>query len=121
MLIHFRIFAVASATLSSTIPAGANDTEIRPGNTVMVDMNGNFTGYMTDMTRTYALGDIEELALRAHQCSIDICHALADMARPGMEAKALYEKAEEMAKEAGLQPYFMGDRKSTRLNSSHAT
>lgn len=103
-------FAMGGAGLDGSIPAGANDTEIRPGNTVMVDMNGNFTGYMTDMTRTYALGDIEELALRAHQCSIDICHALAGMARPGMEAKALYEKAEEMAKEAGLQPYFMGHR-----------
>ncbi|WP_290451537.1 M24 family metallopeptidase, partial [Duncaniella muris] len=89
---------------------GANGNTIKPGNTVMVDMNGNFDGYMTDMTRVFALGNVDPLALKAHQCSIDIHRELCAMMRPGAEAKALYAKAEEMVRECGLHPYFMGHR-----------
>ena len=32
---------------------GADGTVIKAGQPVMVDVNGNYTGYMTDMTRIY--------------------------------------------------------------------
>lgn len=103
-------FSMGGAGLDPSLPVGANGTLLRPGMTVMADMNGDFTGYMTDMTRTYSIGRIDERAAFAHQVSIDICRALAEMGRPGVEARALYEKALEMAKEAGLEKYFMGHR-----------
>ena len=103
-------FAMGGEGLDPSLPVGANGNTIRPGNTVMVDMNGNFDGYMTDMTRVYALGEIAPLALKAHQCSIDIHRELCAMMRPGAEAKALYAKAEEMVRERDLHPYFMGHR-----------
>ncbi len=105
-------FAMGGAGASPSLPVGANGTLISPGHTVMVDVNGNYTGYMTDMTRTFAI-DPERLpaeALRAHQISIDICQRLADMGRPGTEAKKLYETALNMATEAHLEDYFMGHR-----------
>lgn len=103
-------FAMGGQGLDPSLPVGANGNTIKPGNTVMVDMNGNFNGYMTDMTRVYALGEISPLALKAHQCSIDIHRELCAMMRPGAEAKALYAKAEEMVRERDLHPYFMGHR-----------
>lgn len=103
-------FAMGGQGLDPSLPVGANGNTIKPGNTVMVDMNGNFDGYMTDMTRVYALGEISPLALKAHQCSIDIHRELCAMMRPGTEAKALYAKAEEMVRERDLHPYFMGHR-----------
>ena len=103
-------FAMGGAGLDPSLPVGCNGTEIRPGESVMADVNGNYTGYMTDMTRTFALGELSTIAIKAHQCSIDICRELSAMARPGTPAKALYVKAEEMAKEAGLHEYFMGHR-----------
>lgn len=103
-------FAMGGAGIDPSIPAGADGSIIKPGCTVMVDANGNFTGYMTDMTRTFRVGDIGEKAEHAHRCSIEICAHLAKMARPGMEARELYEEAERMAREAGLAEYFMGHR-----------
>ncbi len=103
-------FAMGGAGMDPSLPVGANGTLIRTGMTVMVDMNGDFTGYMTDMTRTFALGEIAEKAHQAHQLSIDICSTLAKMGVPGVEAKVLYEKAEQMVTEAGLTDYFMGHR-----------
>ena len=101
---------MGGAGADPSLPVGADGTILRPGMTVMVDVNGNYTGYMTDMTRTFVLGDISEQALRAHQLSIDICNAVAQEGRPGVKASALYEKAMEMAREAGLEQYFMGHR-----------
>lgn len=103
-------FAMGGAGMDPSLPVGANGTLITPGTTVMVDINGNYNGYMTDMTRVFALGDLEPLAERAHKCSIDIHHALCDMMRPGTPAKALWEKAEQIVTEADLKPYYMGHR-----------
>lgn len=104
-------FAMGGEGLDPSIPVGANGTVIRPGFPVMVDVNGDYTGYMTDMTRMYIAGDdIPAEARRANQLSIDICDALAAMMKPGTEAKTLYEKAAAMAEEGGMAEYFMGHR-----------
>lgn len=103
-------FAMGGEGMDPSLPVGCNGTVIKPGNSVMVDVNGNYTGYMTDMTRTYYVEEIGDLARKAHECSIAICHRLAELGRPGTEAKALYEEAEKIAREAGLHEYFMGHR-----------
>lgn len=103
-------FAMGGAGADPSLPVGADGREILPGTTVMMDLNGNFTGYMTDMTRVFYLGDIPQLARDAHQCSIDICRMFEREALPGVEAKSLYEKAVEMVKERHLEEYFMGHR-----------
>ncbi len=103
-------FAMGGAGLDPSLPVGADGTPIKPGDTIMVDMNGNFDGYMTDMTRVFALGESAPLAIEAHKCSIDIHRELCKMMRPGTPAKELYAKAEEIVKERNLQHYYMGHR-----------
>ena len=103
-------FAMGGEGMDPSLPVGCNGSLIRPGNTVMAYVNGNYTGYMTDMTRTFRLGAISDLAVKAHKCSIDICHRLAKEGKPGTEAKRLYEIAQEMVNEAGLHEYFMGHK-----------
>ena len=82
--------------------------QIHKGEPVMVDANGNFTGYMTDMTRMFAIGDISQEARKALRCSVRICDELAAMAIPGAEAKELYRRALEIATDEGLADNFMG-------------
>lgn len=103
-------FAMGGHGAHPSLPVGADGSIIKRGQTVMVDANGNFTGYMTDMTRVFSLGKIADEALRAHECSRRICHTLAMEARPGSEAKKLYERAIEIVKEENLEDFFMGHR-----------
>lgn len=103
-------FAMGGAGMSPSLPVGACGEEIKPGQSVMIDMNGNFNGYMTDMTRTFACGTLPEKAIKAHQCSIGICHELARLGKPGAECKSLYERAVEIAHQAGLSDCFMGHK-----------
>lgn len=103
-------FAMGGAGLDPSLPVGANGDLIRPGDTVMIDMNGNFTGYMTDCTRTFAVGELPQQAIDAHHCSIDIHKAIMKAAVPGAKCSDLYKMAEEMADKAGFKRYFMGHR-----------
>lgn len=104
-------FAMGGEGLDPSLPVGCNGSVIRRGETVMADINGNFTGYMTDMTRCFAqMENLPQRALEAHQTSIDICDTLADMGRPGVEARTLYEKALAMARDSGFESEFMGHR-----------
>lgn len=101
-------FAMGGEGLDASLPVGCSGSIIRPGYTVMVDMNGNFTGYMTDMTRSFYVGTLDEHAAKAHRLSIDIHHALLSFIRPGVEAKAAYNLAAEMVEKAGESDFFMG-------------
>ncbi|MDE6582201.1 MAG: Xaa-Pro peptidase family protein [Duncaniella sp.] len=106
-------FAMGGSGMDPSLPVGADGTLIKNGMTVMVDMNGDYTGYMTDMTRIYCVGPVENLpgqVRKAHECSIRIHRELVKMLVPGTEAKALWQRAEEIAREEGLHEYFMGHR-----------
>lgn len=103
-------FAMGGGGLNSSLPVGCNGTIIRPGHTVMVDMNGNFTGYMTDMTRTFYVGSLDSHAAKCHRLSIEIHHALQTFIKPGVSAKDAYNLAAEMVTKSGEQDYFMGHR-----------
>lgn len=103
-------FAMGGGGVDPSLPVGADESVISDGHSVMVDVNGNYTGYMTDMTRTYYLEHLSNEARDAHQCSIDICRALERMGTPGTPAKLLYEEAERMVRERHLENYFMGHR-----------
>ena len=101
-------FAMGGAGLDSSLPGGCNGTVIEPGMSTMVDLCGNFTGYMTDISRTYSVGTLSELAYKAHDCSVAIHHAIVAMARPGVKAADIYNLSRTMAEEADLAQYFMG-------------
>ncbi len=101
-------FAMGGAGLDSSLPGGCNGTVIEPGMSTMVDLCGNFTGYMTDISRTYSVGKLSDLAYKAHNCSVAIHHAIKEMARPGVKASEIYNLSRSMAEEAGLAEYFMG-------------
>lgn len=103
-------FAMGGRGIDPSLPVGADGSTIKFSYPVMVDMNGNFNGYMTDMTRCYIAGNIPPEVAHAHQISRDICRVIAEQARPGKSAKELYELALEIATNAGLDSYFMGHR-----------
>lgn len=103
-------FAMGGAGLDDSLPIGCNGTTIHPGQTVMVDVNGNFTGYMTDLSRVYSLGEIPEKARHAHAVSLEIEQTVMSMARPGVAASELYDKALAIARDRKVEDYFMGHR-----------
>lgn len=103
-------FTMGGSGVDTSLPVGAANNTILSGQTVMIDMNGAFNGYQTDMTRIWALDNIPELAQRAHDCSIKILRTLEEIAIPGLPVASLYEKAIDIVKEENLSEFFMGHK-----------
>ena len=74
----------------------------------MVDLGGNFNGYMGDMSRVFSIGKLSEEAYTAHQVCLDIQEKIASIARPGIPCEMLYNTAIEMVTQAGFADKFMG-------------
>ncbi len=101
-------FALGGAGFDRIIPVGSNGTVIREGATIMVDGGGNFTNYVTDMTRVFTLGKLPDIAYRAHQCALEMQDMLMNYAKVGEPTATIYEKCIEIAKRESLSQYFMG-------------
>lgn len=101
-------FALGGAGTSPTLPLGACGQAIKEGQTIMVDMAGNYSPWMTDMTRVFSVGKTSELAYKAHQVSIDIQNKLMETSKIGTSCAEMYNIALEMVKANNLEPYFMG-------------
>ena len=84
-------FAMGGAGADASLPVGASGEPIVAGKTVMVDACGNFNGYMTDMTRCFRVGEVSELAMKAHELSISVNRRLAQFG-VGTPAKQLMRK-----------------------------
>lgn len=101
-------FALGGEGTDPSLPGGVNGTLLQAGQSLMVDMGGNFYGYMGDMSRVFSIGKLPEKAYAAHQTCLEIQEAVTAMARPGTVCEDLYNTAIEMVTKAGFADYFMG-------------
>jgi Xaa-Pro aminopeptidase len=101
-------FALGGSGIHPCLPIGASKDLITEGTAVMIDMAGNFTAYMSDMSRVYAFGKLPEIAYRAHQVSIEMNQWLLEEVKPGMVCSDIYNRTLEMAGKAGFSANFMG-------------
>jgi len=98
-----------------TNPIGANGSVLKIGNSVMVDMGGNFTGYMDDITRTFSIGKLSEKAYKAHQVAIDIEDLIQEAMKEGAICEEVYDIAVKKAAREGLADCFMGTTQQARF------
>lgn len=101
--------------MDSSCPLGANGTVLKEGTAIMVDMAGNYTAYMTDMTRVFSVGKLTDLAYRAHQTSLKIQSEIENVARPGTSCAELYNIALQITESEGLESYFMGTKQQAKF------
>ena len=101
-------FALGGKGLDPSLPGGVSGTLLQAGQCFMVDMGGNFYGYMGDMSRVFSIGRLPEQAYTAHQTCIEIQEEIAAMAKPGTVCEDMYNNAIEIVTKAGFADYFMG-------------
>lgn len=101
-------FALGGAGLDPALPGGLNGSLIKEGQSVMVDLGGNFYGYMGDMSRVYSAGRLPDKAYEAHAVCLRVQDAVASMARPGAVCEDLYYAGLEIVKQSGWADCFMG-------------
>lgn len=108
-------FALGGSGMDASCPLGANGTILKDGTAIMVDMAGNYTPYMTDMTRVFSVGKLTEEAYRAHQTSLTIQNEIENVARPGVVCSELYNIAAGIAEKEGFAGNFMGTKQQAKF------
>ncbi|WP_321520141.1 Xaa-Pro peptidase family protein [uncultured Bacteroides sp.] len=108
-------FALGGKGLSPALPGGLNGTKLEKGTTVMVDLGGNFNGYMCDMSRVFSVGKVSEEAYKAHQVCLEIQSEVIAMAKPGAVCETLYNKSIDIVTKAGFKDQFMGTKQQAKF------
>jgi Xaa-Pro aminopeptidase len=94
--------------LHPSYPQGASERMLRPREPIFLDWAPVFGGYVVDMTRVAAIGDLDDDLTHAFAVALAIQEEVAKGLRPGATGEALWARARAMAEEAGLGDRFMG-------------
>jgi len=107
---HVRVdfVIVAAGANSASAHHETGDRVIHPGDPVVVDIGGTTeSGYRSDSTRTYAVGEPPAEFGTAYDVLLRAQMAACDQARPGVTAESVDAAARDVLTEAGLGPYFV--------------
>lgn len=108
-------FALGGKGIDPLLPLGSANKVLKSGTSVMIDMAGNYTPYVSDMTRTFSVGKLPEEAYRVHQLSIDINNQIAQFAKEGVACSDVYDRTMEIVAENKMEDYFMGTTQQARF------
>ncbi len=107
---HGRVdFAIVASGPNGASPHHtASDRVIREGDTVVVDIGGTMpSGYCSDCTRTYVIGQPPDDFAAYYQVLKDAQDAACAAVRPGASAESIDAAAREPITAAGYGPYFV--------------
>lgn len=108
-------FALGGKGLDPSLPVGMNGTQLKEGQSVVVDIGGNFYGYMCDMSRVLSIGKLGDEAYAAHQVCLEVQEKIASVAAPGVPCEDLYNVAIDIVTRAGFADRFMGVSQQARF------
>lgn len=97
---------VASGKRSAMPHGVASDKSIEQGDMITIDFGCYYNGYVSDMTRTFALGDPGEELKKIHQIVLDANLKVTDQIKAGITGKDLDAVARDYITEKGYGKAF---------------
>ena len=99
---------ISGAGVTHAIPQGPSVNRFQRGIPLLVDYGGGYNGYITDETRTFALGELKDIFLKGHAVAQAIIEETMDFAKEGIIGTEVFMKALHRTEREGLDEYFMG-------------
>src|SRR5512134_3163276 len=96
----------------SSGPNGANphaspgDRKLQAGDLLVVDWGAGYDGYISDLTRTFAVGEVEDEYLKIHRIVQEANAAGWRAAKPGVPCANVDKAAREVIEQTGYGLYF---------------
>ena len=98
---------IVSAGPNSANPhASPSDRLLQAGDLLVLDFGASYQGYISDITRTFALGEIDPEYAHIAQLVLEANTAARNLARPGITAHAVDQAARSTIAHAGYGEYF---------------
>ena len=79
----------------------ADDTPVRPGDPVVIDMGANYRGYRSDLTRTFAVGGPDDTFRRIYTTVLRAQQTAIQEVRAGMTGEEIDSIARQVIADAG--------------------
>lgn len=98
--------SIASGERTSLPHAGTSDRKLEAGDLVWVDLGASINGYVSDITRTFALGPLDTELARAYELVLAANLAACRAAKPGVTAEYLDEVARAVIRAGGFGEQF---------------
>jgi Xaa-Pro dipeptidase len=87
--------------------SSASERPLQPGDLLLFDCGATYRGYMGDITRTFAVGDLDPELTAIYEVVKKANVAARQYAGPGQEAQAVDRVARQVIEEAGYGQYFI--------------
>ncbi len=97
---------VSSGPNSANPHAVPSDRKLRPGDLLVVDWGAAVDGYISDLTRTFAVGKVDEEYRKIHQIVLEANAAGRAAAQPGVPCANVDSAARTVIEKAGYGQYF---------------
>jgi len=104
----YDVMATVGAGSHPTFPQGVSGVNIKKDEPIYIDYVGNYTGYLVDQSRTFALGKLSPIMEKAMNVSMEVQNMLQDRLKEGANARDLYDNSIKIVESSGLMDYFMG-------------
>jgi Xaa-Pro dipeptidase len=98
---------VASGPNAANPHATPSNRQLKAGDLLIVDWGARFDGYISDITRTFAVGNVSEEAAHIHKIVQAANQAGRDTAAPDAAAEDIDNSARRVIEEAGYGSYFI--------------
>ncbi len=99
---------ITGAGVTPAVPQGSSFKKVERGIPVTIDYGGGYNGYITDETRSFVVGELAEAFRRPYETAWSIIEDVLAFAGPGTDCRDIFQRAEKMARKAGLGDFFMG-------------
>ena len=80
---------------------------LKQGDVLLIDYGASFEGYLSDITRTFTFGDVDNELLKIAQIVLDANRAGRKAGKPGMDVGVVDRAARSVITDAGYGPAFM--------------
>jgi Xaa-Pro aminopeptidase len=93
---------------SPAVAQGPGFKTIERHEPVLVDYIFAYNGYLSDHARIFSLGSLPDELVAAHAAMLDVQQMIKKLAKPGVKAGDIYDRALEKTKDLGYADHFMG-------------
>jgi Xaa-Pro dipeptidase len=98
---------VSGGPNSANPHATPGSRELASGDLLVIDWGASFIGYISDITRTFAIGDIDKELQNIATIVKDANEAARSIVRPGICAKEVDKAARSIIENSGYGEYFL--------------
>ncbi len=101
-------FPIVSFGENSANPhASPGDRELQFGDIVLIDWGANWNGYFSDLTRTFAMGDLDPVFEKIAEFVRQANQAAREAVQPGVKALEVDQAARKVIEDSGYGEYFI--------------